>query len=132
VRKMLGMKLDCEHLPLYPELSNKRSDDRCTSCGATRFKHYIDETKKSASTNDSRPHSVNAELMRVYSDQAQTWNCQTTSSSTKMLTRTFVATLALASGVLAAQLTQVSNYGGSARAKPGMWVIRAPPFQGCD
>ncbi|KAI4609755.1 hypothetical protein J4E80_008401 [Alternaria sp. BMP 0032] len=39
-----------------------------------------------------------------------------------MLTRTFFATLALASGVLAAQLTQIPNYGGSARAKPGMWV----------
>lgn len=33
------------------------------------------------------------------------------------------ASLALASGVFGAQLTQVSNYGGSARAKPGMYVI---------
>ncbi|CAN9297007.1 unnamed protein product [Alternaria alternata] len=32
------------------------------------------------------------------------------------------SSLALVSGVFAAQLTQVSNYGGSARAKPGMYV----------
>jgi acetylxylan esterase len=37
--------------------------------------------------------------------------------------QTLAASLALASGALAAQLTQVSNYGGSARAKPGMYVV---------
>ncbi|KAG9188054.1 acetylxylan esterase [Alternaria panax] len=39
-----------------------------------------------------------------------------------MRIQTLAAGLSLVSGALAAQLAQVSNYGGSARAKPGMWV----------
>jgi hypothetical protein len=38
-----------------------------------------------------------------------------------MRIQSLAASLALVSGVFAAQLTQVSNYGGSARAKPGMY-----------
>lgn len=34
-----------------------------------------------------------------------------------------VPLLSLSGIVLAAQLTQVSNYGGTARAKPGMYMI---------
>ncbi|PSN67304.1 acetylxylan esteras-like protein 1 precursor [Corynespora cassiicola Philippines] len=37
---------------------------------------------------------------------------------------TLTTSLALASSALAAQLTQVPNYGGNARAKPGMWVYK--------
>ncbi|KAF2112146.1 Alpha/Beta hydrolase protein [Lophiotrema nucula] len=39
-----------------------------------------------------------------------------------MYISTLASALALGSVALGAQLTQVSNYGGSARAKPGMWV----------
>lgn len=39
-----------------------------------------------------------------------------------MHSRTLLSSLALATTSFAAQLTQVSNYGGSARAKPGMLV----------
>jgi uncharacterized protein YraI len=40
-----------------------------------------------------------------------------------MLFQTLASVLTLGSTALAAQLTQVSNYGGSARAKPQMYVI---------
>jgi acetylxylan esterase len=40
-----------------------------------------------------------------------------------MRVQTLTTGLAFASGALAAQLTQVSNYGGSARAKPGMYAM---------
>lgn len=40
-----------------------------------------------------------------------------------MYLQNLVIVLILGSNALAAQLTQVSNYGGSARAKPGMYVV---------
>lgn len=41
---------------------------------------------------------------------------------TEMHIQALVSVLVLGSTSFAAQLTQVSNYGGSARAKPGMFV----------
>jgi acetylxylan esterase len=38
------------------------------------------------------------------------------------------AALVLGSTAFAAQLTQVSNYGGNAKAKPGMYVIVPSPI----
>lgn len=37
--------------------------------------------------------------------------------------QTIATTLSLGAAAFAAQLTQVSNYGGNAKAKPGMYAV---------
>lgn len=48
--------------------------------------------------------------------------------STKMYLQALASILTLGSTAFAAQLTQVSNYGGTAKAKPGMWATLPSSF----